>query len=60
MNTSPIASRLAVDAARRGLTAPVSESRPRTPRRAIALALQSVAHRLDPHVTVSPRVTLGR
>jgi hypothetical protein len=59
MNSSPIASNLAVDAARRNLTEPVTE-RPRAPRRAIALALQSVAHRLDPHVTVSPRVTLGR
>jgi hypothetical protein len=57
MNASPIASRMAVESTRRALTAPARES---TPRRALALALQSVAHRLDPHVTASPRVTLGR
>jgi hypothetical protein len=57
MNASPIASRMAVESTRRALTAPVRESKPR---RALALALQSVAHRLDPHVTASPRVTLGR
>jgi hypothetical protein len=57
MNASPIASRMAVESTRRALTAPARESKPR---RALALALQSVAHRLDPHVTASPRVTLGR
>jgi hypothetical protein len=57
MNTSPIASRMAVESARRAMTVPARESQPR---RALALALQSVAHRLDPHVTASPRVTFGR
>jgi hypothetical protein len=57
MNTSPIASRMAVESTRRAMTVPARESQPR---RALALALQSVAHRLDPHVTASPRVTFGR
>jgi hypothetical protein len=60
MDTQPIASRMAVESTRRSLTEPRPESQPRRPRRALALVLQSAAHRLDPHVTVSPRVTLGR
>jgi hypothetical protein len=60
MNAHPIASLMAVESTRRSLTEPAPESRPRRPRRALALVLQSAAHRLDPHVTVSPRVTLGR
>lgn len=59
MNASPIASRMAVESTRRNLTV-AHESPPATPRRALALALQSFAHRLDPHVAVSPSVTLGR
>jgi hypothetical protein len=60
MNSSPIAFLLATDATRRNLTEPPREARPRRPRQAAALVLQSVAHRLDPHVTAAPRVTLGR
>ena len=61
MNSHPIASLMATESARRNLTEPSPESTRRgSTRRALALALQSAAHRLDPHVTVSPRVTLGR
>jgi hypothetical protein len=60
VNAQPIASLMAVESTRRNLTEPPREPRPRRPRRAVALVLQSVAHRLDPHVAASPRLTLGR
>jgi hypothetical protein len=61
MNSHPIASLMAVESTRRKLTEPQrEETRPRRPRRAVALVLQSVAHRLDPYVTASPRITVGR
>jgi hypothetical protein len=56
----PIASLMATESSRRALTQPRSEARPRRPRRAVALILQRAAHRLDPYVTASPRITLGR
>ena len=60
MFSQPIATLMATEASRRALTEPVRESPRRLPRRATALALQRVAHRLDPYVTASPRITLGR
>jgi hypothetical protein len=60
MLSSPIASLMAVESSRRALTAPVQEARPRAHRRAAALMLQQAAHRLDPGVAASARVTLGR
>ena len=60
MFSHPIASLMATESSRRALTEPRPEARPRRPRRALALVLQSAAYRLDPHVTVSPRITLGR
>jgi len=60
VNSQPIASLMAAESTRRNLTEPQPEARPRRPRRALALALQSAAHRLDPYVTASPRITLGR
>jgi hypothetical protein len=58
--SDPIASLMTSESARRRLTEPEAEARPRRPRRAVALVLQRAAHRLDPYVTASPRVTLGR
>jgi hypothetical protein len=58
--SQPIATLMATESTRRALTEPVRESPPRLPRRAVALALQRAAHRLDPCVTASPRITLGR
>ena len=60
MNAHPIAALMAAESTRRNLVEPQREPRPRRPRRAIALALQSAAHRLDPYVTASPRITIGR
>jgi hypothetical protein len=60
VNSQPIASLMAVESSRRNLTEPPREVQPRRPRRAVALALQSLAHRLDPCVTASPQITLGR
>jgi hypothetical protein len=60
VNSHPIASLMAAESTRRNLTEPPREPRPRRPRRALARALQSAAHRLDPFVTASPRITLGR
>jgi len=60
MHGQPIAALMARESTRRLLTEPPREPRARRPRRAIALALQAAAHRLDPAVTSSPRVTLGR
>jgi hypothetical protein len=60
MHVSPIAVLMAVESTRRGLSEPAREPRPRAPRRAAALVFQSVAHRLDPYVTASPRITVGR
>jgi hypothetical protein len=60
MDAQPIASLMAAESTRRRLTEPPREPRPRRPRRALALVLQLAAHRLDPHVTASPRITLGR
>jgi hypothetical protein len=56
----PIASIMARESTRRRLTEPEPETRARRPRRAVALVLQSAAHRLDPYVAASPRITLGR
>jgi hypothetical protein len=55
----PIASLMAAESTRRRLTEPEREPRPRRPRRAVALALQMAAHRLDPYVAAAPRVRLG-
>ncbi len=60
MFSQPIASLMAAESTRRALTEPARAARPARPRRAVALILQSAAHRLDPYVTASPRVTLGR
>jgi hypothetical protein len=60
VNSQPIAALMAAESTRRALTEPPREARPRRPRRAVALVLQSAAHRLDPYVTASPRITLGR
>jgi hypothetical protein len=60
MNSHPIAALMAAESTRRGLTEPPRESRPRRPRRAAALLLQRAAHRLDPGVTATPRVSIGR
>jgi len=60
MFSDPIASLMVAESARQALTRPPRVDRPRRPRRAVALALQRAAHRLDPYVTGSPRVTLGR
>jgi hypothetical protein len=51
---------MAAESTRRALNEPVREAPPRLPRRAVALALQRAAHRLDPCVTAAPRITLGR
>jgi hypothetical protein len=51
---------MATESTRRVLTEPRVEVVPRRPRRAAALLLQRAAHRLDPYVTATPRVTLGR
>jgi hypothetical protein len=47
------------ESTRRKLTEPPREPRPRRTRRAAALTLQAVAHRLDPCVT-APRIHLER
>ena len=60
MYSSPIAVLMAVESSRRALTEARPEAAPRRRRRATALLLQRAAHRLDPHVTHAPRVTLGR
>jgi hypothetical protein len=56
MNGQPIAILMARESTRRKISRPQPEPpRPRRhPRRAIALALQFVAHRLDPSVTTAP------
>jgi hypothetical protein len=53
--SSPIASLMAAESTRRALTEPRGEARPRRPRRAVALVLQRVAHRLDPYVAAAAR-----
>jgi hypothetical protein len=60
MYSAPIAAIMATESSRRALTEPRPETAPRRPRRAAALLLQRTAHRLDPYVTATPRVTLGR
>ena len=45
---------------RRTLHEPTREPQPRRPRRAVALILHTAAQRLDPGVTASRRVTVGR
>jgi hypothetical protein len=60
MFSDPIASRMAVESTRRALTEPARLVRPARPRRTIVLLLQSAAHRLDPYVAASPRITPGR
>ena len=60
MHGQSIATLMAVEASRRGLTEPVAEARPRRPRRAAARFLQAVAYRLDPGVTAARRPHLGR
>jgi hypothetical protein len=59
MYSAPIAALMATESSRRALTEPRPEVAPRRPRRAAALLLQRAAHRLDPYVTATPRVTLG-
>jgi hypothetical protein len=60
MHGQPIATLMAVEATRRGLSEPVAETRPRRPRRAVARVLQAAAMRLDPGVTAARRPHLGR
>jgi hypothetical protein len=60
MFSSPIAALMAAESARRALTAPVREVPARHPRRAAALILQRVAHRLDPYVAGAPQASVGR
>lgn len=60
MQDLPIVALMTRESTRRALTEPRREARPRRPRRAVALVLQRAAHRLDPYVTASPRITLGR
>ena len=50
MFSSPIATLMATESTRRALTEPVRVAEVRQPRRAVALVLQRVAHRLDPYV----------
>jgi hypothetical protein len=57
MTGHPSAILMAVESTRRALTEPPRERRPR---RAIALALQALAHRLDAGVAPAPRPSLGR
>ena len=57
MTGHPSAILMAVESTRRALTEPPRERRPR---RAIALALQTLAHRLDAGVAPAPRASLGR
>jgi hypothetical protein len=60
MFSDPIVSLMVTESTRRALTEPPPAARPRPSRRAVARVLQRAAHRLDPHVTASPRLTLGR
>lgn len=60
MFSEPIASLMVTESTRRRLAEPPREVRRRRPRRAVALALQRAAHRLDPYVAASPRLTVGR
>ena len=60
MFDQPIAALMARESSRRALTEPPRVAPPRRSRRTVALVLQRAAHRLDPYVTASPRVTLGR
>ena len=55
-----IAAQLAREATRRRLTEPPRRPRPRLARRAIAHALQSAAHRLDPRLTAPSQASLER
>jgi hypothetical protein len=62
MNGQPIAGLMVRESTKRKLHGPQPEPRgPRRPRRVVAVALQSIAHRLDPCVTAAPtRVQIGR
>lgn len=61
MTSLPIASLMAREATERKLTGPQPEPRvPRRPRRAAAVVLQSLAHRLDPYVAAPARAQAGR
>ena len=60
MNSLPIASRMARDATERKLTAPARAAAPRRPRRAAAVALETIAHRLDPCVVARARPQITR
>jgi hypothetical protein len=53
MHGSSIATLMAVESARRALTEPAFEARPRAPRRTAARVLQALAQRLDPAVRTS-------
>jgi hypothetical protein len=59
MTGHPSAILMAVESTRRGLTEPVRETRPGRRRRAIALALQTAAHKLDAGVAPAPRVNVS-
>ena len=59
MTGHPSAILMAVESTRRGITEPAREPRPRRQRRAVALALQAVAHKLDAGVAPAPRVNVG-
>ena len=59
MQSLPIVAIMVRESTRRRLTEPETE-KVRRPRRAAALVLQRAAHRLDPYVAASPRVSVGR
>ena len=58
MDSQPIAILMGHESARRGITEPRAEARPRAPRRTAARVLHAVARRLDPGITRQPH--LGR
>ena len=58
MHSQPIAILMARELTRRRLTEPVTETRPRAPRRTAARALHALARRLDPGIT-APRTSAG-
>jgi hypothetical protein len=61
MNGLPIASLMAREAVRSKLADPQPEPRPpRRIRRATAVALQAIAHRLDPSAAAPPRPQTSR
>jgi hypothetical protein len=59
MFSDPILPLMVAESTRRALTEPERVGRRRS-RRTAARVLQRAAHRLDPYLGASPRMTLGR